>query len=177
MPSSRHSGRGESPLEDLFDYEICNAKYRPIAAALIKKYEELRHIDPDTVLFLLNRKAAGKSSRHKVRLAETSKVPPKWQQVLYQQGGLSYFYLIEFFEKSISCLDENQMKALIYRELRRITLTGKIVAPDVHEWYQILEGLGRHWFYPEATCPDLLADDVDWRRLMGSSYEQPSAED
>lgn len=45
--------------------------------------------------------------------------------------------------------------------------------PDVHDWYQMIQGLGRHWFYPDATCPDLLAEGVDWKKLMGSLYEAP----
>ncbi len=42
-----------------FDYEICNNRIRPIAEALISKYEELRHIDPDKILFLVNHKSSG----------------------------------------------------------------------------------------------------------------------
>ena len=34
-----------------FDYEICNSRIRPIAEALIAKYDELRHIDPDKILW------------------------------------------------------------------------------------------------------------------------------
>lgn len=161
---------------DLFGYEICSGKFKPLADELTKKYDELRHIDPDTILFIMNHKAAGKNKK-RIKLASTSKVPPKWQEIIYQAGGLPFHFMIEFYEKSVSCLDTNQMTALIYRELRRISINGDIVAPDVHEWYQLLQGLGRHWFYPDATCPDLLADDVDWKKLMGSLYEQPLPSD
>jgi hypothetical protein len=65
------------------------------------------------------------------------------------------------------------MTALIYHELRKITPEGGVVPPDVHDWYQMIQGLGRHWFYPDATCPDLLAEGVDWKKLMGSLYEAP----
>jgi len=160
-------------MEELLGFEICNARYKPLAESLIRKYDELRHIDPDSLLFVLNRKSSGKSRRSKVLLAQTYKIPAKWQEIIYQLGGLSYFFLIEFYEKSISVLDGNQMTALVYRELRRITLNGNVAAPDVHEWYQVLQGLGRHWFYPDATCPDLLADNVDWKKLMGPNYEPP----
>ena len=58
-----------------FDYEICNKKIRPIAEALIKKYRELSHIDPDKILFVVNHKSAG--SKKQMVLAKTSKISPK----------------------------------------------------------------------------------------------------
>ncbi len=159
-------------MDDLFSFEVCTPKYKPVAQKLIEKFDELRHVDPQSLLFVMNKKGSGKHNK-KVILAKTSKVPPKWQEIMFQLGSPSYFYLIEFFEKSVAVLDENQMTALIYRELRRIDLNGNIGNPDIHEWYQIFVGLGRHWFYPDATCPDLLAEEVDWHNLMGSYYEQP----
>ena len=152
-------------------YEICSSRIKPLAEALIRKYDELRHIEVDRILFLLNRRSAG--SKKRVILAKTAKVPPKWQEILYQLGAMDFAYIMEFYEKTTSVLDENQMVALVYRELRRIGREGDVAPPDVHEWYNVLMGLGRHWFYPDHTCPNLLGDDVDWRKLMGSAYEQP----
>jgi hypothetical protein len=31
-------------------------------------------------------------------------------------------------------------------------------------------GLGRHWFYPDSTCPNLLDESVDWKVLLGANY-------
>ena len=152
-------------------YEICSSRIKPLAEALIRKYDELRHIEVDRILFLLNRRSAG--SKKRVILAKTAKVPPNWQEILYQLGAMDFAFVMEFYEKTTSVLDENQMVALVYRELRRIGREGDVAPPDVHEWYNVLMGLGRHWFYPDHTCPNLLGDDVDWRKLMGSAYEQP----
>ena len=154
-----------------FDFEICNSRIRPIADALIKKYEELRHLDVEKILFIVNHKTGGKKKN--IVLARTSRLPEKWRDVLFQLGACSYFHVIEFYGKTTENLDENQMTALVYRELRRIGPAGEIVTPDVHEWWQVLMGLGRHWFYPDSTCPDLLADNIDWKKLMGSNYEPP----
>ncbi len=33
-----------------FEFEICNSGMRPIAEALVKKYEELKHVDPSKIL-------------------------------------------------------------------------------------------------------------------------------
>ena len=155
-----------------FDYEICNSRIRPIAEELVKKYEELRHIDPSKILFVLNHAASGESKK-KIILANTSRISPKWTEIIFQLGACSFFHTMEFYSKTTSMLDENQMVALVYRELRSIGAEGQIVSPDVHDWWQILMGLGRYWFYPDQTCPNLLDDKVDWKKLMGSYYEEP----
>lgn len=151
-----------------FDYEICSSRIRPIADALIGKYEELRHIDPDKILFVVNHKSSG--SKRQIVLAKTSKISPKWSELLYQLGSYSYFYLIEFYAKTTASMDESQMVALVYHELRRIGPEGEILAPDVHDWWQLIQGLGRKWFYPDVSCPNLLDDGIDWKKLMGGLY-------
>ena len=67
-----------------YDYEIVNKKIRPLAEQLISKYDELHHIDPDKILFVVNYKSAG--SKKQMTLAKTSKIPPKWIEILYQLG-------------------------------------------------------------------------------------------
>lgn len=153
-----------------FDYEICNKKIKPIAEKLVHKYTELRHINPDKILFIVNRKSRG-SKKHIV-LAKTSKVSPKWAEILYQLGACSFTHMIEFYEKTTSMMDESQMIALVYRELRRIGPEGQILTPDVHDWWPVLIGLGRKWFYPDNSCPNLLDEGVNWKKLMGSYYEE-----
>ena len=153
-----------------FDYEICSGKIRPIAEALIKKYDELHHINPDKILFVVNHKNCG--SKKKLVLAKTSKISPKWTELLYQLGSCSYFYMIEFYAKTTACFAESQMVALVYRELRRIGPEGEILPLDVTEWWQVLMGLGRKWYYPDSTCPNLLDEDVTWKKLMGTYYEE-----
>ncbi len=158
-----------------FDYEIYSSKFRPIAQALIKKYDELKHIDPDMILFVVNHKSGG--SKKQMKLAKTSKISPKWAEILYQLGACSYFYMVEFYAKTTASMDESQITALIYRELRRIGPEGAILEPDIHDWYQMLFGLGRKWFYPDNSCPNLLDDNVDWKKLMGTYYEGERSDD
>ena len=86
-------------------------------------------------------------------------------------SNLDGVYVIELVAKTTSAMDESQLTALVYRELRRIGPEGEILTPDVHDWWQILMGLGRKWFYPDSTCPNLLDDNVDWKKLMGTYYE------
>lgn len=167
---ANHTERTEAE----YDFEIINRKIRPIAERLIRKYDELRHIDPDKILFIVNHKSAG--SKKQPTLAKTSKISPKWTEILYQLGSCSYFYMIEFYAKTTSSMDESQIVALVYRELRRIGPEGDLLSPDVAEWYQVLMGLGRKWFYPDSTCPNLLDDNVDWKKLMGTYYEEALSE-
>lgn len=158
-----------------FDFEIVNSKVRVIADELIKKYEELHHIDVGKILFIVNHKSAG--SKKSITLARTSRLPDKWRDILYQLGAASYEYVIEFYGKTTSMLDEAQMIALIYSELRRIGPEGKILTPDTLGWWQVLRGVGRHWFYPDSTCPNLLDDTVNWKLLMGDDFEPPRTAD
>lgn len=100
-----------------FDYEIAIDRIRPIAEALVKKYDELHHIDPDKILFVVNHKSVG--SRKKVVLARTSLVPPKWAELLYQLGGRSYFYMIEFIWKDAMAHCPDEVKALTIKALKK----------------------------------------------------------
>lgn len=158
-----------------FDHEICNDRIRPIAEALIAKYGELRHVDPNKILFVVNHKSSG--SKRQMTLARTSRIPSRWVEILYQLGACSYLYIIEFYAKTTEEMDDSQIVALVYRELRRIGPEGEILIPDVHDWWQILMGLGRKWFYPDSTCPNLLDDNVDWKKLMGQYYEKAGSEE
>ena len=151
-----------------FTYEIVNNKLRPIADRLVEKFDELHHIDVEKILFVLNYKSA--KNKRRITLANTARVPEKWAQLLYQLGGYNYKFVIEIYAKTTAAFDENQMVALLYRELRRIGMNGEILTPDVQDWWQMLMGLGRKWFYPDASCPNLLDDENSWKKLMGSYY-------
>ena len=152
-----------------FDYEIVNKRILPLAEQLIAKFDELKHIDPKKILFILNHKNTG--SKNHIVLAHTTRIPQKWTELMYQLAGVSYFYKIEFYAKTTAALDESQMTALLYSELRRIGPEGKMLVPDVHDWWQVVIGLGRKWFYPNETCANLLDEGVDWKKLMGQFYE------
>lgn len=152
-----------------FDFEIVGSRIRPIADELVAKYDELRHIQTDMILFVCNHKSGG--SKKRIVLAKTARVPEKWRDFLFQLGACAYSHMIEYYAKTTACLDENQMIALTYRQLLLISPEGGIQTPDTNEWWHILTGLGRRWFYPDATCPCLLDENIDWKKLMGDRYE------
>ena len=99
----------------------------------------------------------------------------RWRSdALNQSGREQVWTAAAKFEAVLTtaAMDESQMVALVYHELRRIGPEGEILAPDVHDWWQLIQGLGRKWFYPDTSCPNLLDDDVNWKKLMGGLYDQ-----
>jgi len=112
-----------------YDYEIVNAKIRPIAEGLIRKFDELSHLNAEQILFVRTHKGG---STKRVVLARTSRISDKWRDLLEQTGSLPFTHMVEFLDKPTACLDENQMVALVYRELRRIGPEGEIRNPDTH---------------------------------------------
>ena len=135
---------------------------------LIAKYDELRHIDPTRYFF---------GEPQKLRKQETDGPCQDLQDIPEVDGdtlparACSYFYTIEFYAKTTAAMDESQMVALVYRELRRIGPEGD-PGPRCARLVAILMGLGRKWFYPDSTCPNLLDENVDWKKLMGQYYEK-----
>lgn len=154
-----------------FNFEISNDRLKPIADALIAKYDELSHIRVQYIVFVINHTSRDK----KVRLAKTSRIPVKWTELLFQLGAVSYLYTMEFYAKTTATMDESQIVALVYRELRKIGREGDILTYDVQDWWQILMGLGRKWFYPDQTCPNLLDDSISWEKLMGGLKEDAAS--
>lgn len=151
-----------------FDFEVCNNRIYPMAAQLVKKYEELRHIDPDKILFVVNHKSKGISKGHRI-LARMRKLSPIWTELLFQIGSVSNFYMMEFFARNTEHLNESQIIAVIYHELRHIGPDGKLVSHDVQDFWNIIDGLGRHWYAEDASIPNLLDDDVSWNSLLGKA--------
>lgn len=65
---------------------VVNEDYRPIAEALVKKYEEIAHIPVDAILFIENTKSKA-MYRGRAKYAQIGKIPARWQEVLYQLAG------------------------------------------------------------------------------------------
>ena len=155
-------------MKNEYDYEIVNSRVAPVAEKLVKKYDELSHIRVNDIMFIVNHKTSGGKKR--ITLARTRKIPDKWRDLVFQLGSSAYSHMIEFIGKTTATLDENQITALIYRELRMIDTEGGIVLPDTNDWWTVIAGLGRHWFYPDSSCPDLLDEKTDWKSLHMKAY-------
>lgn len=143
-----------------------NESYRSIAAALIKKYPELKHIAVESILFVEDTESAKKNKGQTV-FAQISAIPEKWSDIVYQATGQPFDYLLEVFKINIAMMSREQIIALIYHELRHIGRDGKIKNHDIEDWTNMVEKLGVDWNVTQGSIPDLLDDDVDWENIEG----------
>ena len=112
---------------------MINDAYRPIAAALVKKYPEISHIKTNEILFIDNVSGTG-STLDKKKRAQIGKIPSKWQEIIQQMTGRSFHYFMELFKMNVYEMSQEQIIALIYHELRHIDLDGDLKHHDLEDW-------------------------------------------
>jgi DNA-binding Lrp family transcriptional regulator len=94
-----------------------------------------------------------KKQGEKITYAECRKVTN-----LYK-AYLPYDFIITFFERNTGFLNENQLKVLMYHELRHIGIGEKglkIVPHDIEDFKDILKKYGLDWGEPGQEVPDIL---------------------
>jgi len=160
---------------DKFDGKFrINESYRPIAQALVKKYEELKHIAIDSILFVEDTESA-KKNKGQIVFAQISAIPEKWSDIVYQAAGQPFDYLLEVFKINIAMMSREQVVALIYHELRHIGKDGKIKNHDIEDWTNMVEKLGVDWNVTQGSIPNLLDADVDWESITGPATLFPES--
>lgn len=152
---------------------LINESYRPIAQALVKKYEELKHIAVESILFIEDTESA-KKSNGQIIFAQIGAIPEKWSDIVYQTSGQPFDYLMEIFKINTAMMSREQIIALIYHELRHIGEDGKIKSHDIEDWTNMVEKLGLDWGSTRASIPNLLADGVDWESIEGPANLFPA---
>lgn len=78
------------------------------------------------------------------------------------QAYLPYDFIITFYEYNTGFLNENQLKVLMYHELKHITMGEKglkIKPHDIEDFSDILEKYGLDWNMPSKELPDILGGD------------------
>jgi len=159
---------------DKFDGKFrINESYRPIAQALVKKYEELKHIAIDSILFVEDTESA-KKNKGQIVFAQISAIPEKWSDIVYQTSGQLFDYLMEIYRINIMQMSQEQVIALIYHELRHIGTDGSLKGHDIEDWTNMVEKLGADWNSTRGSIPDLLADSVNWRSIEGPANLFPA---
>ncbi|KLU66324.1 hypothetical protein DEAC_c17230 [Desulfosporosinus acididurans] len=150
-----------------------NEDYRPIAEALHAKFKELEYVPVKNILFIENMEDKRKKN-NSVVYAQISKMPPKFEEIIYQVTGKYFEYMLEIFKENTYAMSREQIVALIYHELRHIQLVQKkdgpeidIVAHEVEEWINMVEKLGLNWQGTMSQIPNLLADGVNWETIEG----------
>lgn len=141
------------------DHWIKSYLYRPIAAKLIKKFEELRHIVPGTILFIEDTEWKP-GSEDRPWIAKTSKANKQLQAMA------GYGFVIETREWYTEKMSREQITALLYHELKHIDTDGSILKHDIEDWECMVATLGMNWATTKANIPDILDDDFDdWDEL------------
>lgn len=150
-----------------------NENYRPIAQALVDKFEELQYAPVKNILFVENTEDKRKKN-NKLVFAQISKTPGKWEEIIFQVTGQHFDYVMEIFKENTMLMSREQIVALIYHELRHIQLVQKkdgpdvdIVGHEVEDWLNMVEKLGLNWNATRGQVPDLLAGGVDWESIEG----------
>jgi len=160
-------------------YKI-NENYRPIAAALISKFPELMYVPVDNILFIENMEDKRKKNNGIV-YAQISKMPGKWEEIIYQITKKQFEYMLEIFKENTEGMSRAQITALIYHELKHIQLVRSdqgpkidIVRHDVEDWFNMVEKLGTNWASTKGSIPNLLDEDVNWESIEGPANLFPA---
>jgi len=153
-------------------YKI-NEDYRPIAEALFAKFKELEYVPVKNILFIENTEDKRKKN-NSVVYAQISKMPPKFEEIIYQVTKRRFEYMLEIFKENTILMSREQIVALIYHELKHIQLVQSkdgpkidIVGHDVEDWLNMVEKLGLNWATTKGSIPDLLGKGVNWESIEG----------
>lgn len=144
-------------------FMINNDYYAPLAHALAKKFDALKHIPVPSILFVENTAGNGKD-RNKFKYANISKLPEKWQDILKQVTGRNFCYMIEIYKKNLEDLTHSQVVLIIYRELRKLGKDGEIQAYDIEEFSEIAYSVGTDWDGKNRIIPNLF-DIESWEGM------------
>jgi predicted metallopeptidase len=153
-------------------YKI-NEDYRPMTEALKTKFKELEYVPVKNILFIENTEDKRKKG-NKTIYAQISKMPPKFEEIIYQVTGKYFEYMLEIFKENTILMSREQIIALIYHELKHIQLVQKkdgpeidIVGHDVEDWLNMVEKLGLNWASTRGQIPDLLDENINWESIEG----------
>ena len=153
-------------VEGFYGKHFINEAYRPIAEALVKKYDELKHIVVKNILFIEDTESK-KKKNGTITFAQIGLIPDKWDEIIYQMTGRHFYYMLEVFKMNTIDMSREQIIALIYHELRHIGTDGEMVSHDIEEWANMVAKLGVNWNSTKTSIPDLLDNDVDWESITG----------
>jgi len=161
-------------------YKI-NENYRPIAEALVEKYDELKYVPVKNILFIENTEDKRKKN-NSIVYAHISKLPGKWEDIIYQITKKNFEYMMEIFKENTMQMSRTQIIALIYHELKHIQLVKSdqgpkidIVRHDVEDWFNMVEKLGVNWAAStKGHIPNLLDKDINWENIEGPANLFPA---
>jgi len=153
-------------------YKI-NEDYRPMAEALKTKFKELEYVPVKNILFIENTEDRRKKN-NLIVYAQISKMPPKFEEIIYQVTKKRFEYMLEIFKENTILMSRSQIVALIYHELKHIQLVQSkdgpkidLVGHDVEDWINMVEKLGLNWASTKGSIPNLLDENINWESIEG----------
>lgn len=139
----------------IVDAEQCE-EYEKIASEVIDAIEELRFIKELEIKVGYVRSYEVKTNKGGIVMADCRKV-----KAIYQ-CFIPFDFIITVYEPNVSLLTENQMKALLWHELKHIginemtlALTYRVVPHDIEDFYSIIDRLGTRWSNPDMDIEDI----------------------
>jgi hypothetical protein len=143
-----------------------NDFYRPIAEALTRKFGEIGHVIPNSILFLDDTTGSGKTLNDR-KIAQVGVIPGRWREIIRQLTGRTFEYCMIFYKKNIHDFSKEQIVATVYHELRHIGRDGNLVHHNVEDWAEMIAHLGPAWNTTYNAIPDLLDPEIiDWDSII-----------
>lgn len=130
-------------------------KLRTLANRIIRKYPEFNFINEWNIKIghvISQERKRGE----KITYADCMKVQETYK------AYLPYDFIITFYENNTGFLNDNQLKILMYHELKHIGMGPrgpKIVSHDIEDFSDILDKYGLDWNEYGKELPDILGGD------------------
>lgn len=142
-------------LMSIVDAEQCE-EYENIAAEVIDAIEELNFIKELEIKIGYVKSFEAKTNKGGIVMADCQLVTPVYQCFV------PYDFIITVYEPNVIELTPNQMKALLWHELRHVginevtlALTYRVVPHEVEDFYSIIDRLGMRWSEPGTDIEDI----------------------
>jgi predicted metallopeptidase len=151
----------------IYDFEVLqdDSDEKEIVSELITKFDELHHINSNSVFVVKNHKKKAnedKMTRGEGTYASISKLSPKYTDILEQLSGNHYAYILEIVSSEFDQIDENQQKAVIYFELASIDEEYNVRTDSADNWLKIINVIGVGFKRLDQSCTDILSDNFKW---------------
>lgn len=131
-------------------------EYEQLASKVIDATEELHFIKELEIKIGYVKSYEEKVDKGRVIFADCRKVKEIYQCFI------PYDFIITVYELNAMLLTPNQMKALLWHELKHIgineqtlALTYRLVPHEIEDFYSITDRLGTRWNMPDARIEDI----------------------
>lgn len=142
---------------------------------LISKFEEFKFLNFSNILCILNTKKKVNEElvdKGEAKFITLSKINQKISDIIYELTQNRYDFILEFFKSELDLVDINQIKAVLYFELRKISNEYKIKETCSNDWIKIIHGIGKDYRIPSSSCTDILDTNFTWKKCLGEYYNQ-----